>query len=60
MHSAELVLLRVAPTPHRIDVSFLLGGRVDAAALERLGESLADLDPPDDIEVSGETASASQ
>jgi CO/xanthine dehydrogenase FAD-binding subunit len=50
---AELVLLHVAPTPCRIDVSFLLGNRVDDASLEHLGHALADLDPPDDIEASG-------
>lgn len=51
--AAELVLLRVAPIPHRVDVSYLVGGPVDAAALGAVAELLAGLEPLDDIEVSG-------
>lgn len=50
---AELVLLRVAPVPHRVDVSHLVGTSVDAAALDVVAGLLSGLDPPDDIEVSG-------
>lgn len=51
---AALVLLRAAPTPLSIDVASRLGGRVvDAAAIEDVVQSLADLDPPTDIEASG-------
>lgn len=50
---AELVLLRVAPTPHRIDTSALRGSEVDAEAIRALDVELESLEPPDDVEVSG-------
>ena len=49
---AELVLLRVAPVPHRVDVSHLVGTAIDVA-IDAVADLLAGLDPPDDIEVSG-------
>ncbi len=52
--SAELVLLRVADAPYRADVSQAVGSRLDDRTLEAVSASLAALDPPDDIEVSGE------
>ncbi len=51
--AAELVLLRVAPVPHRVDVSHLIGTTGDAAALATVIDALADLEPQSDIEVSG-------
>ncbi len=51
--AAELVLLRVAPAPHRVDVSGLHGTRLEDEALDELATSLDDLDPPSDIEASG-------
>ena len=39
--AAEVVLLRVAPMPHRVDVSHLVGTPVDAAALDALADMLA-------------------
>lgn len=51
--AAELVLLRVAPVPHRVDVSHLVGTTGDVAALAALADLLARLEPLDDIEVSG-------
>ncbi len=51
---AELVLLRVAPTPHRVDVSGLLrGSSLEADTLDAVDELVRALDPPDDVEVSG-------
>ncbi len=52
--AAELVLLRVAATPHRVDVSHLVGAPFDgAAARAALVDALAGLDPAGDIEASG-------
>jgi aerobic carbon-monoxide dehydrogenase medium subunit len=51
--AAELVLLRVAPAPHRVDVSGLVGTDLDDTALGALDAALAGLDPPGDVEVSG-------
>ena len=52
--TAELVLLRAAPTPLRVDIAAVLSGRVvDAAAIEDAVGALAALDPPSDIEASG-------
>jgi aerobic carbon-monoxide dehydrogenase medium subunit len=51
--AAELVLLRVAPTPYRADVSQLVGTRVDDEALDSLADALSDIDPPGDVEASG-------
>lgn len=50
--AAELVLLRVAPTPYRVDVSHLVGTAGDPPALEAVADRLADIDPVDDVEVS--------
>ena len=53
--AAELVLLLVAPAPHRTEIAELLRGRpLDEAALDEVAASLQSLDPADDIEVSGE------
>lgn len=51
--AAELVLLRVAPTPHRVDVVQLVGTPVRDGELEGIADLLAGLEPEDDIEVSG-------
>ena len=51
--AAELVLLRVAPAPHRVDVSHLVGTTIGDAECAALAESLSGLEPADDIEVSG-------
>jgi CO/xanthine dehydrogenase FAD-binding subunit len=51
--AAELVLLCVAPVPHRVDVSHLVGTPTDEASLDAVSDLLSDLDPPGDIEVSG-------
>lgn len=51
--AAELVLLRVAPTPHRADVAQLVGTTVGDSELEGIADLLAGLEPEDDIEVSG-------
>jgi carbon-monoxide dehydrogenase medium subunit len=51
--AAELVLLRVAPTPHRVDVSHLVGTSVGDGELDGIADLLADLGPRDDVEVSG-------
>jgi len=51
--AAEVVLLCVAPAPHRVDVSHLVGTRIGDAEVAALAESLSGLEPPDDIEVSG-------
>lgn len=51
--AAELVLLRVAPVPHRVDVSHLVGTTGGAAALDAVADLLAELEPLGDIEVSG-------
>jgi len=51
--AAELVLLRVAPTPHRVDVDVLQGSTLDADDLAAVDGPLETLDPPDDVEVSG-------
>jgi len=51
---AELVLLGVAPTPHRLPVAERLrGSLVDAEAVREVDELLAAVDPPDGVEVSG-------
>jgi carbon-monoxide dehydrogenase medium subunit len=51
--SATLVLLRVAATPHLADVASLAGTQLDDAALDGALGPLAQLSPPDDLEVSG-------
>ena len=51
--AAELVLLRVAPTPYRVDVSHLVGTPIGDGERAAVAESLAALEPEDDIEVSG-------
>jgi carbon-monoxide dehydrogenase medium subunit len=51
--AAELVLLRVAPAPHRVDVSRLVGAPLDGAVLDAVADLLTDIEPLDDIEVSG-------
>jgi aerobic carbon-monoxide dehydrogenase medium subunit len=51
--AAEAVLLCVAPTPHRVDVSHLVGTTIGDAELAAVAESLSGLEPPDDIEASG-------
>jgi carbon-monoxide dehydrogenase medium subunit len=51
--AAELVLLRVAPTPHRVDVSHLVGTTVGEAECAAVADSLSGLEPADDIEVGG-------
>jgi CO/xanthine dehydrogenase FAD-binding subunit len=51
--AAELVLLRVAPAPHRVDVSHLVGTTIGEAECAVVAESLSGLEPADDIEVSG-------
>ena len=51
--AAELVVLRVAPTPYRADTSALVGSTLDEEALESALAQLRELDPPGDIEVSG-------
>jgi aerobic carbon-monoxide dehydrogenase medium subunit len=51
--AAELVLLRVAPTPYRADVSHLVGTPVGDDELDALGDALAGIDPPSDVEASG-------
>lgn len=51
--AAELVLLRVAPTPHRVDLTALAGRPLDGEALDEAVAPLRELDPPDDIEASG-------
>jgi aerobic carbon-monoxide dehydrogenase medium subunit len=52
--AAELVLLGVAPTPHRADVSHLHGTTLEPEALAAVDALVERLDPPDGIEVSGE------
>jgi carbon-monoxide dehydrogenase medium subunit len=51
--AGELVLLRVAPTPYRADVSHLVGTTVDDDAVDTLADALSDIDPPSDLEASG-------
>ena len=51
--AAELVLLRVAPTPYRADVSHLVGTSIGESERATVAESLAGIEPEDDIEVSG-------
>jgi carbon-monoxide dehydrogenase medium subunit len=52
--SASLVLLRVAATPHTADIdSIVRGTSLDEDTLARVTALLDQLDPPDDIEVSG-------
>jgi len=51
--AAELVLLRVAPTPYRVDVSHLVGTSIGETERAAVAESLAGIEPEDDIEVSG-------
>lgn len=51
---ARLTLLRAAPAPLQVDVAPILGGRVvDTASIADVIGSLAELDPPSDIEASG-------
>ena len=51
---AELVLLRVAPTPHRVDVApALRGAPLNGAALDAIDGLIVELEPADEIEVSG-------
>jgi aerobic carbon-monoxide dehydrogenase medium subunit len=50
--AAELVLLRVAPTPYRVDVSHLVGTSIGESERAAVAESLAGIEPEDDIEVS--------
>ena len=51
--AAELVLLRVAPTPYRVDVSRLVGTAVDDDVVDALADALSAIDPPSDVEASG-------
>ncbi len=52
--AATLVLLRVADTPHRAEIDALVRGTaLDEATLAAVVAKLGELDPPDDIEVSG-------
>jgi CO/xanthine dehydrogenase FAD-binding subunit len=52
--SASLVLLRVAATPHRADIEPIVRGTaLDEGTLAKVTALLGQLDPPDDIEVSG-------
>ena len=51
--AAELVLLRVAPTPYRVDVTHLLGTTIGDGVRAAVAEALDALEPEDDIEVSG-------
>ncbi len=52
--AAELVLLRVAPTPFRVDLAEVVSGsRLDEPVLDTVVGLLEGLEPPDDIEVSG-------
>jgi len=52
--SATLVLLRVADTPHLADIDAIVRGTVlDDATLAAVTALVDELDPPDDIEVSG-------
>ena len=51
--AAEVVLLRVAATPYRLDTAALRGSALEDDALAELDGELAGLDPPGDIEVSG-------
>jgi carbon-monoxide dehydrogenase medium subunit len=49
--SASLVLLRVADTPYLAPIdSIVRGSLLDEATLDAVSDSLATLDPPDDIE----------
>jgi aerobic carbon-monoxide dehydrogenase medium subunit len=52
--SASLVLLRVAATPFLAEIdSIVLGSPLDEATLGAVSDSLASLEPPDDIEATG-------
>lgn len=52
--SATLVLLRVAATPHLLDIDAIVRGKVlDDDVLTAVTAASDRLDPPDDIEVSG-------
>lgn len=51
--AAELVLLRVARVPHRLDVGHLRGSTLAPDALTAVDGQIAALDPPGDVEVSG-------
>jgi carbon-monoxide dehydrogenase medium subunit len=52
--SATLVLLRVAATPHRLEIDSIVRGTVlDDTTLAAVVAQIDRLDPPDDIEVSG-------
>ena len=50
---ATLVLLRVADTPHLVDLAALRGRALDEQALAAVTAQIDELVPPDDIEVSG-------
>jgi carbon-monoxide dehydrogenase medium subunit len=51
---AELVLLGVAPTPHRVPVAERLrGAALEPGTVREVDELLAEVDPPDGVEVSG-------
>jgi CO/xanthine dehydrogenase FAD-binding subunit len=48
------VLLRVAPTPFRVDLREIVPGtKLDETTLDAVAGMLDSLEPPDDIEVSG-------
>lgn len=52
--AATLVLLRVADTPHLLDIGASVHGSVlDEQSLARVTALIDELEPPDDIEVSG-------
>lgn len=52
--AATLVLLRVADTPHPLDIDAIVHGSVlDEQSLARVTSLIDELEPPDDIEVSG-------
>jgi CO/xanthine dehydrogenase FAD-binding subunit len=51
--AAELVLLRVAPAPLRVGVSHLVGTTLGDSECAAVAESLSELEPAGDIEVSG-------
>jgi len=51
---AELVLVRMAGAPHRVEIGDVVrGSRLDDATLDRVVDALGPLDPPDDVQVSG-------
>ncbi len=51
--AAEVVLLRVAPTPYRLDTAVLRGSTLEEDALAELDGELDALEPPGDVEVTG-------